>query len=190
MLIKWVKILVIVCLAVTTTGWMLRYMDVTSAAFSFGLNFAMMFWVSILESQLKPALDSSYFNARPFEKEGKLYQMLGIEWYRAILTKSGWEKLRQKSTPIRKSLHDFQAYERGSRVAEAGHLLAGVVVFIVTGYVAVTYSARDAMWLFVFNVFLNVYPVLLQRYTRPRLLRMIEKLEKSLLVTNQQAKQF
>ncbi|MGG7665207.1 hypothetical protein [Dyadobacter sp. BHUBP1] len=184
MLIKRVKILVIVCLAVVTTGLMLRYMDITSAAFSFGLNFAMMFWVSILEPQLKPALDSPYFDSFPFEKEGKLYRMLGVEWYRAILTKSGWEKLRQKATPIRKSLTDFQAYERAGRVAEVGHLAAGVVVLIITGYVAVTYSVRGAIWLIVFNVFLNFYPVLLQRYTRPRLLRIIEKLQKGLLVTN------
>ncbi|PSL22467.1 glycosyl-4,4'-diaponeurosporenoate acyltransferase CrtO family protein [Dyadobacter jiangsuensis] len=180
MLIKWVKILLVVCLALVTTGLMLRYMDVTSAAFSFGFNFAQMFWASVLETQLKPALDSPFFNSYPFEKEGRVYRMLGVEWYRAILIKSGWEKLRQKSTPIRKSLHDFQAYERASRVAEAGHLAAGVVVLIVTGYVMLAYSVRDALWLVVFNVLLNFYPVLLQRYTRPRLLRMIEKLKKSL----------
>ena len=184
MLVKWVKILFVVCLALVTTVLMLRYMDVTSAAFSFGFNFAQMFWVSVLETQLKPALDSPYFNSFPFEKDGKLYHIFGVEWYRAILTKSGWEKLRQKSTPIRKSLRDFEAYERGSRVAEAGHLAAGIVVLIVTGYVIVAYSAKAALWLVVFNVFLNLYPVLLQRYTRPRLLRTIEKLRKSHVVAN------
>ena len=183
MLIKWVKILLVVCSTLVTMGLMLRFMNVTSAAFSLAFNFALMFWVSILETQLKPALDSTYFNALPFETEGKLYRMLGIEWYRAILVKSGWEKLRQKATPIRKSLHDFQAYERASRVAEAGHLVAGVIVLIVTGYVVLTYSLRGALWLILFNTFLNIYPVLLQRYIRPRLRRMIEKLQKSQLVS-------
>ncbi len=177
MLIKRVKILLLVCLAVVTTGLMLRYMDITSAAFSLGINFALMFWVSILESQLKPAFNSPYFEPLPFETEGKLYRMLGVEWYRAILTKSGWEKLRQQQMPIKKSLSDFQAYERGTRAAEIGHLVAGGVVLIISAYVLFAYSARDARWLVLFNIFLNIYPVLLQRYTRPRLLRVIGKFQ-------------
>lgn len=175
MLFKQAKILLTACLALATIILMLRYMPVTSAAFGFGFNFALMFWFSILESQLRPALDSPYFDSRPFEKQGKFYRMFGVEWYRAILTKSGWERLRQQQMPIRKSLGDFQAYERGTRVAEIGHLIVGIIVLIVTGYVLFAYSVRDTRWLILFNIFLNVYPVLLQRYTRPRLQRMIER---------------
>ncbi|MFC5411901.1 hypothetical protein ACFPMF_21435 [Larkinella bovis] len=176
MLLKWVKVLLIVCLATLTISLMLRYLDVTSVAFSIGVNFALMFWFTLLESQLKPTLNASYFNAYPFEKQGKLYRMLGIEWYRAILIKSGWEKIRQQQTPIKKSLADFQAYERASRVAEVGHLVIGTIVFLLAGYVVLAYSALDALGLIVSNLFLNVYPILLQRYTRPRLQRVIEKL--------------
>lgn len=175
MLLKWVKMLLMIGLALFTVSLMFLYMKVTSAAFSIALNFALMFWFSIIESQVKPALNSSYFNAYPFEKNGKLYRIFGVEWYRAILTKSGWERLRQQQMPIKKSLGDFQAYERGTRVAEAGHLIVGIIVLIVTGYVLVAYSARDTRWLLLFNILLNFYPVLLQRYTRPRLRRMIER---------------
>jgi len=175
MLLKWVKIVLLVCLATATLSLMLLYMDITSGAFSLGFNFALMFWFTILESQLRPTLHSRYFNSYPFEKQGALYRMLGIEWYRAILIKSGWEKIRQQQTPIKKSLSDFQAYERGTRVAEVGHIVVAVIVLIVNGYVLFAYSARNAIWLLVFNILLNVYPVLLQRYTRPRLQRMIEK---------------
>lgn len=175
MLLKWVKILLIVCLAALTISLMLLYMDITSGGFGLGFNFALMFWFTILESQLKPTLNSSYFNAYPFERQGKLYRILGVEWYRAILTKSGWERLRQQQTPIKKNLHDFQAYERGTRVAELGHVIVGIIVLVVTGYVLFAYSALDARWLLLSNIFLNFYPVLLQRYTRPRLRRMIER---------------
>ncbi|WP_420146918.1 hypothetical protein [Spirosoma sp.] len=101
--------------------------------------------------------------------------MLGVEWYRAILIKSGWEKIRQQQTPIKKSVERFEAYERATRVSEVGHILIGAIVLLVTGYVITAYSVLDAIWLILSNLFLNVYPVLLQRYTRPRLLRMIEK---------------
>lgn len=175
MLLKWIKVLLVVSLAALTSSIMLRYLNITSAAFSIGINFALMFWFTLLEAQLKPQLNSSYFKAYPFEKQGKLYQLVGIEWYRAILIKSGWEKIRQHQTPIKKSLPDFQAYERSSRVAEVGHLVIGSLVLILTGYVVVAYSTQAALWLILSNLFLNVYPIFLQRYTRPRLQRMIGK---------------
>ncbi|SKC20665.1 hypothetical protein SAMN05660293_05697 [Dyadobacter psychrophilus] len=176
MLSKWVKILFLFSLAVISIILMIRYLDVTTAPFSFGFNFALMFWFAILEFQLKPALDSPYFDPWPFEKQGKLYRILGVEWYRTILTKSGWEKVRQQQTPIKKGIDSFEAYERATRVAESGHLIVAIIVLIVTGYVLFAYSLRDTRWLILFNVLLNIYPVLLQRYTRPRLRRMIERL--------------
>lgn len=178
MLLKRVKILLIVCLAPVTISLMLHYMDITSGAFSIALNFALMFWFSVLETQLNPSLDASYFNSQPFEKQGKLYRMLGVEWYRAILVKSGWERLRQQGMPVRKSLSDIRAYERGTRVAEAGHLVVGVIVLIVNIYVFFAYSALAGRWLLLFNLLLNIYPVLLQRYTRPRLRQVIERFER------------
>jgi len=179
MLLKRVKILLTVCLAPVTIGLMLHYMDITSGAFSIAFNFALMFWFSLLESQLNPPLDAPYFNSQPFEKQGKLYRVLGVEWYRAILVKSGWERLRQQGTPIKKSLRDIRAYERGSRVAEAGHFVVGVIVLIVNVYVLFAYSALAGRWLLLSNLFLNIYPVLLQRYTRPRLRHVIERFERS-----------
>ncbi|GGN09973.1 hypothetical protein GCM10010967_52350 [Dyadobacter beijingensis] len=176
MFLKWVKIALVILMAAGTTGLMIRYLDMTSGVFSFGINFLLMFWFTVFESQLKPPLDSEYFNAQPFERNGKLYQLFGVEWYRAILVKSGWEKMRQQQTPIRKSLADFRAYERASRVAEAGHIVIGLVVLLITGYVIFAYSFFAARWLIITNIFLNVYPVLLQRYTRPRLQRVIDKM--------------
>jgi hypothetical protein len=176
MLLKWVKVLLVVGLASLTISLMLFRLDVTSAAFSLGVNFGLMFWFTIVESQLRPTLNSSYFNAYPFEKQGKFYQLLGIEWYRVILIKSGWEKIRQKQTPISKDLAAFQAYERASRVAEVGHLVIGSIVLLLTGYVLLAYSIRGALWLILSNLILNAYPILLQRYTRPRLRRILDRL--------------
>jgi multisubunit Na+/H+ antiporter MnhB subunit len=184
MLLKWAKILLSVGLATVTVGLMLHYLDITSGAFSIGLNFALMLWFTILESQVKPALKSRYFNPYPFEKQGKLYRILGVEWYRTVLVKSGWERVRQQQTPIKNSMHSFQTYERATRVAEIGHIFIGAVVLIVTGYVLFTYSVSNALWLILSNILLNFYPILLQRYTRPRLQRIIAKFRKADITDN------
>ncbi|OZI08726.1 hypothetical protein BWI93_07685 [Siphonobacter sp. BAB-5385] len=175
MFLKWVKLVPIVSRGAISTSFMFRYLDVTSVAFSVALNFFLMFWVTLFESQWKPGLQSAYFNPYPFEKQGKVYRWLGVEGYQAILTKSGWEKLRQQQTPIKKDLQAFLAYERASRVAEASHVVMAGIILLITGYVVAVYSIRDALWLIVFNLFFNIYPILLQRYTRPRLQRMIRK---------------
>lgn len=179
MLPNWVKSLLIVGLALATVILMFRYLDVASGPFSIALNFLLMFWVSIYENQVKPALDSPYFDSQPFEKQGKIYRNFGVTLYQAILVKSGWEKLRQKGMPIRKTLRDVEAYERGSRAAEVGHLAVAVVVLAVTVYVIITHSLRDARWLIITNLLLNIYPVLLQRHIRPRLQQLIARFRAS-----------
>ncbi|WP_461139662.1 glycosyl-4,4'-diaponeurosporenoate acyltransferase CrtO family protein [Spirosoma pomorum] len=134
-----------------------------------------MFWFTVLESQLKPAFTSRYFDSYPFEKCGKVYQALGIEWYRALLIKIGWDKIRQQQTPIKKDVTNFIAYERATRISEAGHLIIAIIVFLVTCYILFTYSILNARWLILSNIFFNIYPILLQRYTRPTIQRIISK---------------
>ncbi|UHG94977.1 hypothetical protein [Spirosoma oryzicola] len=175
MLLKWVKILLLLTLASLTISFMLLRLKVTSAGFGLAVNFGLMFWFTTRESLLKPTLNATYFDAYPFENKGTFYRRLGVEWYRAILLKSGWEKIRQKQTPLKKGLTAFEAYERATRVAEVGHLVVGSVVLLLIGYVLLAYSLQDARWLILSNLLLNAYPILLQRYTRPRLRRMLVK---------------
>ena len=175
MVLKWLKVLLVVCAAPAAISLMFFYLDITSASFSIVLNFSLMMWVTILETQLKPSLASRYYYPYSFEKQGEVYRVVGITWYRAILLKTGWEKLRQQQTPITKKLQNVVAYERASRVAEAGHMVVGIIVLGITGYVSLAHSLADARWLILFNVLLNVYPVLLQRHIRPRLQRTIAR---------------
>ncbi len=183
MSLQWMKVVLIILLAAVSVALMIRYLDITSIACSFALNFVLMFWFTLFESQLKPGLNSRYFQSAPFEKQGHLYRMLGVEAYRAVLTKIGWEKMRQQQTPIKKNLSSLQAYERASRVAETGHLVIGFLVLVLTGYVALTHSLAEARWLILFNVLFNIYPILLQRYTRPRLQGTIRRFQSARTVS-------
>lgn len=175
MLIYWGKRVLIAALTVLLISSLLRYLDITSASFSIGFNFTLMCWYTIAESQLKPALSASYFNAHPLEEGGQLYRRLGVERYRTFLIRVGWDTIRQQQTPIHRSLRSLLAYDRATRVAEVGHIMIGTIVLTVSGYVIVVHSVLEAFWLLVTNVFFNLYPVLLQRYVRPRLRRILAK---------------
>ncbi|MGA0560560.1 hypothetical protein ACO2Q8_28100 [Larkinella sp. VNQ87] len=151
-------------------------MSVTSPLFSWVVNFALMFWFTIIESQFKPKLDYRYFASYPFEKEGKLYNSLGVHVYRRFLRLVGWEKQSRMANPVKKALPALQQCERATRVSELGHTLIALIVLGITVFVAIKYSLAGTVWLLVFNVLLNIYPILVQRYNRPRYTRAIRRL--------------
>ena len=173
--LKWIIILA------TTYGLVLfiefPFTSMGSLSYSITLNFLMMIWISIVESLLKPALKSSHFNSYPIEREGKVYKYLGVNFYRKLLLLSGWEKIRKKETPISRSLDLLLYYEYKTRASEFGHGIIAILVGFITLYVCVAYSFKEALWLIFLNILMNIYPIIVQRYNRPRVQRVIRKLE-------------
>ena len=153
------------------------FMSMSSLAYSITLNFLLMIWMSIVETLLIPDLKSSYFNSHPIEAEGKIYKYLGVHYFRKLLVLIGWEKSRKKETPIRKSLILLEYYEYRTRASEFGHGIIAIIITLVTLYVAIVYSFKETIWLIIFNIFLNLYPIMAQRYNRPRVQRVIKRLK-------------
>ena len=153
------------------------YTSISSLLYSITLSFLMMIWISIVVSLLRPALKSPYYNSRPFEKEGRVYKYLGVDFYRKLLVLSGWEKNRKKETPISRSLELLKYYEYRTRASEFGHAIIAIIIVFITIYVCIAYSFKETVWLIVLNIFINIYPIIVQRYNRPRVQRVIRKLE-------------
>jgi thiosulfate reductase cytochrome b subunit len=59
--------------------------------------------------------------------------------------------------------------------SETGHLAIGLVVDLMAGYALLRGWWDAAGWLLLFNILINVYPVMLQRYNRARLQPLFEK---------------
>jgi hypothetical protein len=64
------------------------------------------------------------------------------------------------------------ALEARSRAAELSHALIFLALSVAAGICAVAGQLRVAAWTMALNVMFNGYPVLLQRYTRARLVRL------------------
>ncbi len=159
-----------------------HFADVTTFLFSWVLNFSLMFWISVVELQWQPALNSKYFDEQVFEKQGRIYEKLGVHSFRKLLVLSGWEKMNRKKNPIGKSLPALLQSERATRASEFNHLVIAVLVLLITIQVSFQYSVAEASWLILFNILLNIYPILVQRYNRPRLRRAIQRLRLLALV--------
>ena len=169
--ILWLKTLLATALTVVLSVTFGRMFSFTTFAFAWGLNFMLMGWYTYLISLFAPGLNTSYFKPQPFEQGGKIYRYLGVHLYRRLLVLVGWEKISRQANPIRNNLSDLRTCEYNTRVAELGHTLIALLVLALTPVVCRSWD--EAKWLLITNLLLNVYPIVVQRYNRPRYHRLL-----------------
>jgi len=76
-----------------------------------------MLCVLAFTEALKSPLASSYYNEKGWEWGGRIYESIGINFFRKLLVWIGWEKLNKKSNPVEKntkSLTDLHYQTRKS----------------------------------------------------------------------------
>jgi hypothetical protein len=135
---------------------------------------AWMHWVSgvliiTLASVMRPSLPEGWHHLKRWESEGSIYRRLGIEHYKRALLASPFGPNAFLTFQGRRS--QLPELEQFTRNAEMGHLILLVVSAGVTAVAVLNGHWRTALFLTAVNVPWNVYPVLLQRYTRSRLAR-------------------
>lgn len=172
-LTKWVISILVTLVTILICFGIGLISSFNSFVFSWTLNLSLMFWYLVLVSQINPKLDSSYFNQKPFEKNGGIYKYFGVQIYRKLLVWVGWEKVIKKANPIKNSLIKLKICEHNTRVSELGHIIIAIIVFI-TG-IFLSNSLVQAKWFIITNLLLNIYPVLVQRFNRPRYSRLIDR---------------
>ena len=144
-----------------------------SFLFAWILNFMLMIAVFSFSQTMKPKLTSSYYDIKDWEKGGRVYASLGVTLFRKILVWIGWEKLHKKANPVKKGLNSLLQLEHGTRQSEFGHLVVFLIVLVVNIFVAIKFGFVNSLWLLILNLILNFFPIILQRYNRPRLKRII-----------------
>jgi len=170
------KILISILATIITIGalWFLvTYMGMASFAFAWALNFLLMIWAVALIEALDSQLTSSYFDDKKWEHKGKIYEYIGINFFRKVLVWIGWEKLNKKANPIKNSNEALMRFYFQTKKSELGHAIIIPIVLGFNIFVAVNFSFSKSLWLLILNILLNLYPVLLQRYNRPRIQRAI-----------------
>ncbi len=159
--------------AIGAVSVLIYFMRIDSFPFAWALNFLLMLFTFAFVEALKSQLSSPYFSEQGWEKRGKIYEILGINLFRKILVWVGWEKLNKRANPVDKSIAALLHLHQQTKKSELGHLIIFVIVVGFNIFVAFTHGAAASRWLFVLNILLNLYPVFLQRYNRPRLERAI-----------------
>ncbi|HMI02137.1 MAG TPA: hypothetical protein VK541_06630 [Pedobacter sp.] len=170
------KTLILALIAIITIGSicaLVYYIKMDGFSFSWILNFLLMLFVTFFTGALKSPLTSSYYNEKGWERRGKIYEHLGINFFRKILVWIGWEAVIRKSFPIGKSTGALVNLHYQTKKSELDHLIILLIVLGFNVFVAFKFGVLKSVWLLVLNVLLNLYPIFLQRYNRPRIERAI-----------------
>lgn len=133
---------------------------------------AVLFWAS----ELRPLrLPGWWHRLRPWESES-LYRHLGVAIFRAALLATPLKRLNKDIHVAGAKGDRLERLDGYMRTAEANHVIA----FLLTAVIATLYQGATELdlmpWFGAFNLFGNLYPVLLQRMNRLRLNHLAERL--------------
>lgn len=118
-------------------------------------------------------LPRSYYRVRSFERDGRVYEALGVRLFRRLVPDGDfanrWRRRKNPGFRVVANRAAARAFLVRTEESERGHL-----VLLLLGLPAIALASQVgwygwAVYLGVGNVLVNLYPVLLQRYTRGRL---------------------
>ena len=165
----WTRLLTGISLTVTfavAVVWGARAFG-RSIVFAFGINWVLMMWAIMFASSVVPLrLPARYYATRSFEKGGRVYDLLGVRWYRRALRRFLWSA---NPALLRSQPAERETMIERTKDAETGHLF---ILLIITGITVWALSSGwwdAAGWLLLFNLLHNGYPVLSMRQLRARL---------------------
>jgi len=138
-----------------------------SIAFAFGVNWLLIIWAIMFASNVVPLrMPARYYATRRFEKAGRVYDLLGVRWYRRALRRVLWSvnpALLRSQPAARETMIE------NTKDAETGHLFILLVITGITAWALASGWWDAAGWLLLFNLLHNGYPVLSMRRLRARL---------------------
>ena len=138
-----------------------------SIVFAFLVNWVLMMWAIMFASNVVPLrLPAQYYATRRFEKAGRVYDLLGVRWYRRALRRVLWSV-----TPalLRSQPAARETMIESTKDAETGHLFILLAITGITVWALASGWWDTAGWLLLFNLLHNGYPVLSMRQLRARL---------------------
>lgn len=154
--------------AAATLVWSWRAVGPGSRRFAFVAVWAPMTWLGVVSRVLTPRLPEPYHRLRTWELGGaRLYELLGVRVAKSALRRGPLARfnpgLHLPSDPTPERIAQL---DQRMRDAEASHAL----LFAATSGLALAQRARGrrsaARWMVLWNVVMNGYPVMLQRYNR------------------------
>ncbi|GET33718.1 hypothetical protein PbJCM13498_25810 [Prolixibacter bellariivorans] len=125
-----------------------------------------------------------YFRPKKFEyyRDKTIYDLIGIKIYKKYLPTTGdivrrKRKIKQINLEDSNRYEELYRYERKTRNYEWRHII-GAFLFIAFRFLFdsnLRLTVMDVTFLPAMNLYINIYPIFLQRYNRIRILNILKK---------------
>ncbi len=151
-------------------AWTLDSFGFRSLISALLINWLVMSWIAIVGQVIQVSFPAAYYNFRPFEQTGLVYQRIGIRLFKKLVRRGPLTIFSPTLRfPQERTGAALQNLESGMRKAETGHALAFMLMLSPVGYALLNRWLDAVVWMMLFNILINGYPVMLQRYNRIKL---------------------
>lgn len=147
-----------------------RWLGPASGWFAFVVVWWPMTWLGMVSRIFQPRLPERYHTLRRFERGGRIYEPMGVRVAKAALRRGPVARFNPDlHLPRERGPAQLANLAQRMRDAEASHALLFVATLGVVGHALARGWWVAAVLTLVFDVLMNGYPVMLQRYNRARL---------------------
>jgi hypothetical protein len=143
---------------------------------AFLVNWIAMSWVAITGQVIHFSLAPWIYDNKPFEQTGQVYERLGIRLFKRLVRRGPLSIFSPTLRfPKNKTISALRNLDNEIRKAETGHVLIFVLMLLFVSYALLKGWFDVVGWMLVFNIIINGYPIMLQRYNRIKLQELIQR---------------
>jgi hypothetical protein len=160
--------------ALLLTAWTVISFGPRSPVAALLISWLGMSWAAMAGQVVRFRLSAGYYRARPCERDGRIYERLGIRLFKMAVRRGPLAILSPTlRLPKERTAPALRALEGEMETAEAAHLVMFLLMTAAMAAAILKGWLDAAGWLLLFNVLFNGYPVMLQRYNRTLLRELI-----------------
>ena len=152
---------------VAALGWAVVALEADGVLFSFLVVWLPMVWLGTVSRVVVPRLPRWWYPLRGFELDGRCYELVGVRAAKRLLRRGPLSTFNPDlHLPVDRSAEQLAHLDQRMRDAESSHGILLVVTLGVATFQAAVGRWASAGWIVVFDLLMNGYPVMLQRYNR------------------------
>ena len=162
--------------AIFLIGLSLASFGLRSPVSALVVNWLVVCWIASGSLVIRFSLPSTYYDPRPFERAGQVYERAGIRLFKKLLRRGPLRILSPKLRfPKQVTIEALRDLENEMRKAETIHAVVFLLMLLMAGCTAARGWPDGVTWILLFNILINGYPIMLQRYNRIKLQELMRK---------------
>jgi hypothetical protein len=164
--------------ATAASGWLMTWsVDVfgfPSPITAFLVNWLVMAWMATVALSIRLPLPSRYYDIKACENGGRIYEHLGVLFFKELVRRGPLSIFsRTLRLPKDDTTAALRQLDQKMRGAEAIHVFSFLAIWPFICYSVLRKWSSAAGWLLLFSLMVNGYPIMLQRYNRIRVYKLL-----------------